>query len=158
LAAVFETFPLHEIRQWLTLPEKLGGLGLQLLLEEETQKFFPASNSAREVRDRLLHACERQGFIVRVRASVESVARCTHDRSWVCTLAGGQDLTRDAAIVAAGGLSYPAVGTDGTGFRIAQTLGHDLKSAAPYPALVPLSGLHPGGTNSLFSQNTAGIV
>lgn len=149
LAAVFETFPLHEIRQWLTLPEKSGGLGLHLLLEEETQKFFPASNSAREVRDRLLHACERQGVIVRVRASVESVARCTRDRSWVCTLAGGQELTCDAAIVAAGGLSYPAVGTDGTGFRIAQTLGHDLKRAAPYPALVPLSGLHPGGTNSL---------
>lgn len=149
LAAVFETFPLHEIRQWLTLPEKLGGLGLHLLLEEETQKFFPASNSAREVRDRLLHACERQGVIVRVRASVESVARCRHDRSWVCTLAGGQELTCDAAIIAAGGLSYPAVGTDGTGFRIAQTLGHDLKRAAPYPALVPLSGVHPGGTNSL---------
>jgi predicted Rossmann fold flavoprotein len=149
LAAVFETFPLQEIRRWLTLPENSGGLGLRLLLEEETQKYFPASNSAREVRDRLLHACEREGVVVRVRASVESMHRSRDDGSWVCTLANGQALSCDAAILAAGGLSYPAVGTDGTGYRIAQTLGHDLKKAEPYPALVPLAGRHPGGTNSL---------
>jgi predicted Rossmann fold flavoprotein len=149
LAAVFDTFPLQDIRQWLTLPEKLGGLGLHLLLEEETQKFFPASNSAREVRDRLLHACEREGVVVRVRSSVENLHRSKEEGTWVCTVANGQVLTCDAVILAAGGLSYPAVGTDGTGYRIARTLGHDLKKAEPYPALVPLAGLHPGGSNSL---------
>lgn len=122
---------------------------MQLLLEEETQKFFPASNSAREVRDRLLHACQRQGVIVRVRASVESLRRCATGPGWVCSLSNGEEIACDAAIMAAGGLSYPAVGTDGTGYRMAQALGHDLKKAEPYPALVPLAGRHPGGTNSL---------
>jgi predicted Rossmann fold flavoprotein len=149
LAGVFQTFPLKDIRQWLTLPETSGGLGLHLLLEEETQKFFPASNSAREVRDRLLHACQREGVLVRVRTSVESVRRSACGGRWVCSLANGDDVSCDAAIMAAGGLSYPAVGTDGTGYRIAQTLGHDLRKAEPYPALVPLAGVHPGGTNSL---------
>jgi predicted Rossmann fold flavoprotein len=146
---VFDTFPLHSIKEWLTLPEKEGGLGLNLLLEEETQKFFPASNSAREVRDRLLRACEREGVVVRPRSSVESVRRGRSEKNWVCTLADSEAFACDAVILAAGGLSYPAVGTDGTGYRIAQTLGHDLKKAAPYPALVPLAGQHPGGANSL---------
>ena len=149
LAAVFDTFPLQQIRDWITRPEKLGGLGLQLVLEEETQKFFPASNSAREVRDRLLHACEREGVVVRVHASVESLQRSSSDGNWVCTVADGRNFPCEAAIVAAGGLSYPAVGTDGTGYRMAQQLGHDLKKAEPYPALVPLAGVHPGGLNSL---------
>ena len=149
LAGVFQTFPLKDIRQWLTLPETSGGLGLHLLLEEETQKFFPASNSAREVRDRLLHACQREGVLVRVRTSVESVRRSACGGRWVCSLANGDDVSCDAAIMAAGGLSYPAVGTDGTGYRIAQTHGLDLRKAEPYPALVPLAGIHPGGTNSL---------
>ncbi len=149
LAAVFRTWPLHDIKQWLTASELTGGLGLQLLLEDETQKFFPASNSAREVRDRLLQACQRQGVLVRIRASVESMRRSARGGGWICSLADGEEIACDAAIMAAGGLSYPAVGTDGTGYRIAQTLGHDLKKAEPYPALVPLAGLHPGGTNSL---------
>jgi predicted Rossmann fold flavoprotein len=155
LAAVFDTFPLHDIWLWLTRPEDTGGLGLHLLLEEETQKYFPASNSAREVRDRLLHACQRQGVDVRVRSSVESMHRSAGGDSWICTLAGGQIIACDAAVVAAGGLSYPAVGTDGTGYRIAQCLGHDMKKAAPYPALVPLAGVHPGGTNSLAGVSIA---
>ena len=47
-------------------------------------------------------------------------------------------------VLAMGGLSFPAVGTDGTGYAIARRdLNHDLHE--PYPALVPLTGDHPGG-------------
>ena len=47
-------------------------------------------------------------------------------------------------VLAMGGLSFPAVGTDGTGYAIARRdLGHVLKE--PCPALVPLVGEHPGG-------------
>jgi len=46
-------------------------------------------------------------------------------------------------IMAMGGLSFPAVGTDGTGYAIARRdMHHELKE--PYPALVPLTGEHPG--------------
>jgi len=45
---------------------------------------------------------------------------------------------------AMGGLSFPAVGTDGMGYAIARRdLNHVLNE--PYPALVPLTGEHPGG-------------
>ena len=47
-------------------------------------------------------------------------------------------------VLAMGGLSFPAVGTDGTGYAIARRdLNHALNE--PYPALVPLTGGHPGG-------------
>ncbi len=47
-------------------------------------------------------------------------------------------------IVATGGLSFPAVGTDGTGHRLLAKLGHKLKPT--YPALTPLTGPHPAGS------------
>lgn len=48
-------------------------------------------------------------------------------------------------VIATGGLSFPAVGTDGTGHRIMKGFGLDLKET--YPALTPLTGLHPSGTS-----------
>lgn len=63
---------------------------------------------------------------------------------WACKLKDGSVVEADRVILATGGLSFPAVGTDGTGHRIArEQLGHSLRE--PYPALVPLTGPHPGG-------------
>lgn len=49
--------------------------------------------------------------------------------------------SRGTQIIATGGLSFPAVGTDGTGLRILRSLGHSLHET--YPALTPLTGAHP---------------
>jgi predicted flavoprotein YhiN len=46
-------------------------------------------------------------------------------------------------VLATGGLSFPKLGTDGAGFRVCEAHGHTLR--APYPALTPLLGSHPGG-------------
>jgi len=40
-------------------------VGLRLAFEEGSSKYFPASNSAKEVRDLLLAACTRQGATFR---------------------------------------------------------------------------------------------
>lgn len=40
-------------------------IGIPLAVEEETQKYFPASNSAQQVRDRLVAACQRRGVEMR---------------------------------------------------------------------------------------------
>jgi predicted flavoprotein YhiN len=50
-------------------------------------------------------------------------------------------------VVATGGMSFPKVGTDGTGHRILSQLGHSLHE--PYPALTPLTGGHPGDGDNL---------
>ncbi len=46
-------------------------------------------------------------------------------------------------VLASGGLSYPHLGTDGSGHKIMTQLGHALHPM--YPALTPLKGTHPGG-------------
>lgn len=43
--------------------------------------------------------------------------------------------------MATGGLSFPKMGTDGTGHRLVKRLGHSMHPV--YPALTPLKGAHP---------------
>ena len=127
-------------------------IGLQMGIEHVSNKYFPLSNSSREVRDKLLAACEREGVVVRYGASVESLRRIENENgdendggtTWALRLADAPEEHVPVVVLAMGGLSFPAVGTDGTGYAIARRdLGHTLKE--PYPALVPLTGDHPGG-------------
>ena len=46
--------------------------------------------------------------------------------------------------MATGGLSFPKMGTDGVGHRLVQRLGHSMHPV--YPALTPLKGGHPAGS------------
>ena len=50
--------------------------------------------------------------------------------------AGGKEYPADAVIIATGGMSYPATGSTGDGYRLAVSVGHAV--ASPRPALVPL--------------------
>ncbi len=61
--AVFASWALGECKAWLE--DTVEGLGLPLSLERETQKYFPSSNSSKEVRDRLVAACTRHGVTFR---------------------------------------------------------------------------------------------
>ncbi len=60
-------------------------LGLQLAFEEGSSKYFPASNSAQEVRDCLVAACLRLGVKIRYNAGVTSLA--DKEDHWHCQLA-----------------------------------------------------------------------
>lgn len=109
-------------------------LGVRLKLESESDKYFPVSDHASEILNALLNEAQRRGAKIRVNASVENVI--LEDREWVLTLAGGDTLHADAVIFATGGLSVPATGSDGTGLRLLEKLGHTLQPL--YPALTPL--------------------
>lgn len=52
-------------------------------------------------------------------------------------LRSGEEITADAVIVAAGGMSYPSTGSTGDGYRLAKQLGLDVKE--PAPSLVPFT-------------------
>ncbi|KAK9821753.1 hypothetical protein WJX81_003628 [Elliptochloris bilobata] len=58
--------------------------------------------------------------------------------------ANGSERAADRVVLALGGSSFPKMGTDGTGFRVLRALGHTLRP--PYPALTPLKGAHPAGS------------
>jgi len=110
-------------------------LGLALTLEEESGKLFPRSNRARDVRDGLLRLVADAGAAVRFGARLDDITRV--GEGWRLVLADGQQVETRAVVLATGGLSVPTTGSDGTGLRVAASLGHVVH--ATYPALTPLT-------------------
>lgn len=109
-------------------------LRIPLALEEESGKLFPASNRARDVRDRLFEAAKQSGARVRHNAFANDLR--VLDSVWQIGLSDGEPVLGDKVIMATGGLSVPATGSDGTGLRLLQKLGHTIHTT--YPALTPL--------------------
>ncbi len=132
---IFRSWSLDDCRRWFT-----DEIGLRLACERESNKWFPESNSAREVRDLLMRRATGLGVEIRTGASVASVRRS--GPVWVISTDDGVHYGAPVVVFATGGLSIPSTGTDGTGHSIAETLGHTLHPT--YPALTPLTGPHPG--------------
>jgi len=133
---IFKSWSLEACHDWFTVD-----LGLELACETESNKWFPASNSAKEVRDVLLAAVEDAGARMRYGFALASLAR--NGTEWVLTSAEGDTVNADAVILSTGGYSVPTIGTDGMGHEAAKALG--IPVSPVYPALTPLHGRHPGG-------------
>jgi predicted Rossmann fold flavoprotein len=134
LRKILLSWPLAEQRRFFE-----EEVGLPLALEEETGKLFPVSNSARDVRDRLIALAVRRGVEVRFGTLVSDIAPC-HE-GWTVRLEGGEEIAAAAVIVATGGLSLPGTGSDGTGLELMRRLGHVIHPT--YPALTPLTATPP---------------
>ena len=133
LKKMLRTWPQAEQRKFFE-----SELAIPLVLEEESGKLFPASNRARDVRDALVALARRRGVEVRFSTRVESVR--PEGMGWLLQ-SGGETLSARALILATGGLSVPATGSDGWGLALARQLGHTVH--ATYPALTPLTHTPP---------------
>lgn len=104
------------------------------LVLQETGEFFSADDKARTVRDALVRAVTENGGRITCGRRVNAIV--TQDGSFNVV---GHDFVvpARAVIIATGGLSYPATGSDGAGYRLAQAFGHNI--VATHPALVPLT-------------------
>ncbi|HKH49365.1 MAG TPA: aminoacetone oxidase family FAD-binding enzyme, partial [Thermoanaerobaculia bacterium] len=111
-------------------------VGLELVLEPETGKLFPASNSARQVRDGLVALARRRGVEIRFDILVDALTP-RPDGVWSIGLRGGGEILVASVIVATGGMSLPGTGSDGLGFELVRGLGHTIHPT--YPALTPLT-------------------
>jgi len=107
--------------------------------EEAGGKLFPDSNRARDVLDALLRETGRLGATLLSGRRVLDVTR-TGDGFVLTTTTG--DVHAKAVVLATGGQSLPKSGSDGTGFVIANRLGHTI--VPPTPGLVPLVVEEPG--------------
>ncbi len=114
-------------------------LGMPLDLEPETGKLFPRSNRARDVRDTLVGAARRAGARMHFDARVRDIVR--DGVHWRVSVDDDNPLHAQAVIVATGGLSVPATGSDGFGLALARRLGHTVHDT--YPALTPLTATPP---------------
>jgi hypothetical protein len=128
LRGMLRAWPLVEQREFFE-----RDLGIRLVLEEETAKLFPASGRARDVRDGLLEMARRRGVQIAFDTSFTALAPTLH--GWHLETSRGEILAQ-AVVLATGGLSVPATGSDGAGLRIAGALGHVMHDT--YPALTPL--------------------
>ena len=124
------SWPLAEQRRFFE-----EDLRIPLALEAESGKLFPMSNKARDVRDGLVECAKRSG--VRMQHNTSAVDIVPIDGKWRVMLEGGGSLEADKVIIATGGLSVPATGSDGTGLNIMKKLGHTINET--YPALTPLT-------------------
>jgi hypothetical protein len=110
-------------------------VGIPLALEAETGKLFPASNRSRDVRDALVALAARRGVERRFETRVTGAAPIS-DGGWRVTVENGEPIRASTVVLATGGLSVPATGSDGAGLAIARRLGHAMHDT--YPALTPL--------------------
>jgi hypothetical protein len=110
-------------------------LELPLVVEPETGKLFPIANRARVVRDALLAAARSRGVDWQPNTQVTDVYR--EANRWFVTRANGAPLSGDAVVLATGGLSVPATGSDGFGLDLLARLHHTVHPV--YPALAPLT-------------------
>lgn len=113
-------------------------LAIPLALEAETGKLFPVSNRSRDVRDGLLRLAEGRGVEIRFGVRVRDVVPAADATSrWRVEVDGGPAVAASSVVLATGGLSVPATGSDGTGLDVARRLGHEMHDT--YPALTPLT-------------------
>ena len=103
---------------------------------------FPVSDHASDVIRACAKALEHAGVRVCLNTKAERLLTETAEapgeaerRILGVRLSNGECHKADAVIVATGGLSYPATGSDGDGFRFAKELGIGVEP--PRPALVP---------------------
>jgi predicted Rossmann fold flavoprotein len=134
LRKILLSWPLDEQRRFFE-----ETLGIALAREEETGKLFPVSNRARDVRDTLFSAAASRGARLRFEAKVTALRPM--EAGWSLELEGGERIATGAVILATGGLSVPATGSDGVGLRLVRELGHTVHPT--YPALTPLTATPP---------------
>ncbi|MEI6437443.1 MAG: aminoacetone oxidase family FAD-binding enzyme [Candidatus Omnitrophota bacterium] len=117
------------------------------LLLQEDGCYFSADGSARTILKALMGAAAGGGAQVRCGVRVASIAF----QSGGFNVVAGHDMLRARSVlITTGGLSYPLTGSDGAGYKFAESFGHQPVPARP--ALTPLSA-----SSELFS-GLSGIV
>lgn len=110
-------------------------IGLPLTVERGA-RVFPASMRAQDVTDALLSHLKKSGVRIMTNCDIQKTAKengIFRIISNGSTVAEGQNL-----IIATGGLSYPATGSTGSGYRFAEEFGHKITPCFPsLTALIP---------------------
>lgn len=113
-------------------PEKtmefFEGLGASLKTERGN-RVFPSDDKAKTIVDAMKRYCKDATVIFENVISVK-------ESNGIFTVKAKREREFDAVIMATGGKSYPLTGSDGSGFKIARTLGHSV--TALKPSLIPI--------------------
>ncbi len=125
LYSAIAAFPPRSTMEWM---ESLG----VPLKTERGRRVFPVSDKAEDIRAALCRWAEGAKL---VQADADSLV-LENGRAVGVQARDGRRFVGDGVLVATGGLSYPATGSTGDGYRLAQQAGHGL--VQPVPSLVSL--------------------
>jgi predicted Rossmann fold flavoprotein len=118
--------------------ERFHEMGVPTKTEPEFDKVFPASDSARDVRDALEREARRAGATIALDQPVQGVEAV--DGGWTVSTPSGP-VASTALLLCTGGRSYPKTGTTGDGYAWLRSLQLEVVDLAP--ALVPLTSSAP---------------
>ena len=101
------------------------------LKTERGKRVFPVSDKAKDIVDAMRRYCEGVNVIYKKVTDIKK-----NDNDTFSVIAGSESFLFDSVIIATGGKSYPLTGSDGSGYRLAQRLGHKVTELSP--SLVPI--------------------
>jgi len=133
---------------------------LPLVLVEESGKYFPNTFSSVDVVNLLYDLCRKNKVDILENIRVESLS-CIEENQFLIETSTDNFMAKNV-LLATGGMSYPATGSEGDGYPLAKKLGHLILE--PKPALTPvfvrdyqfsdLSGISfKGATLELYRNN-----
>jgi predicted Rossmann fold flavoprotein len=109
-------------------------LGVKLKVERGN-RVFPESDKAKDIVDAMRRYCEGAQIIN------EKVKKLFANEDGSFTVKTDKEYTFDRVILATGGKSYPLTGSDGSGYKLATSLGHHVTELIP--SLIPISSPSP---------------
>ena len=127
VSSVLERFGRADIRAFFE------GVGLQLQADD-AGRVYPATNQAASVVKIIELEASRLGVVFKTGFDVERIER--PDRRFRIGSTEGRKVETGAVILAGGGRSYPALGSNGSCYGIAASFGHSI--VRPVPSAVPL--------------------
>lgn len=129
LFSVFENFSNQDI---ISMLEKEG----VKVKEERGNRIFPVSDKAEDVRLALERITKKSGVNVKLNSNVKAIE--VGDIGVKAVVLENGKFDADKIILATGGKSYPLTGSNGDGYKIAQSIGHTIKEVRG--SLVPMLG------------------
>lgn len=127
VASVLDRFGRADIESFF------GGLGLRLQADE-AGRIYPYTNQAASVLKALAHETARLGVAMETRFEVDRIA--ARGGLFRARAADGRTIEARALVLAGGGRSYPALGSNGSGYDLAASFGHRI--VTPVPSAVPV--------------------
>ncbi|QUH20426.1 NAD(P)/FAD-dependent oxidoreductase [Alkaliphilus sp. B6464] len=101
---------------------------------ENDGKVFPMSDQASSVLDVLRYELDKLSIEVICDIEIDKIKQSKQE--FILIDSNGVEYKADKVIIATGGMSSPNLGSNGSGYKLAKSLGHNIVN--PFPALVQL--------------------
>lgn len=102
---------------------------------ERGNRIFPVSDKSVDVLDAFIKKLKKQNVTIKTNTKVKEIL-VNENKAIGVKLEDGTEMLADRIILATGGKSYPATGSTGDGYKMAEKLGHTITELKP--SLVPL--------------------